>query len=117
MNLAPRPNRVLDIGIGYVKFGFLLRKYLTYWNSPAESRPVQIDAIEAFPQYIGLIQRQIHEQIFIGDAREVLPRLRDDSYNLVLMVDVLEHFDKADGAKAIAECQRIGQATIVSTPQ
>lgn len=117
MELAPRPTKVLDVGIGYGKFGFLLREYLTYWNSPDEARSVTVDGIEGFPDYVQALQRQIYDRIFIGDAREVLRQIPDDSYDLVVMVDVIEHFNVPDGSAVLTECQRVGKAVIVSTPR
>jgi SAM-dependent methyltransferase len=117
MNLEPRPKRVLDIGVGHGKFGFLSREYLSFWNSPGEAGAVRVDGVEAFPDYIGELQRQIYDQIFLGDAREVLPTLATDSYDLVLMVDVIEHFEKGDGQKILQECCRVGRAVVISTPR
>ena len=116
LDLQPRPSRVLDIGIGYGKFGFLCREYLAYWNSPEEPRPILVDGVEAFPQYVGPLQREIYNQIFTGDAREILPRLAENSYDLVLLIDVLEHFERNVAAKIARECQRVGRVAIISTP-
>src|SRR6266496_4491275 len=101
MNLEPRPSKVLDVGIGYGKFGFLSREYLTFWNSPDEARTVQVDGVEAFAGYVGALQEHIYDHVFLGDARDVLPTLGDDSYDLVLMIDVIEHFDKAEGERVL----------------
>lgn len=117
LELRPLPARVLDIGIGYGKFGFLCREYLTFWNSPTSARPVVIDGIEAFPDYVGALQRAIYNHIFIGDARTLLPPIPDGAYDLVLLVDVLEHFTTKEGVRILAECRRIGKIVIVSTPQ
>jgi SAM-dependent methyltransferase len=117
MTLHPRPCRVLDVGIGYGKFGFLCKEYIGFWNSPDKRQPVSVDGIEAFPSYVSCLQREIYDQIFIGDAREILPQLSGDSYDLVILIDVLEHFERADAVRVLAECQRVGKVVVVSTPR
>jgi hypothetical protein len=66
---------------------------------------------------VGVIQRAIYDRIFIGNALDILPQFGADSYDLVLLVDVLEHFSRAEGEKVIAECRRVGRVLIVSTPR
>jgi len=119
MDLDPRPTRVLDVGIGSGKYGLLCREYLQFWENHLFRHPekVVIDGIEVFPDYIGDLQRQIYDHIFIGDAANILPQLEYDSYDLVLLIDVIEHFEKAAGQKVLQECQRIAPVLIVSTPR
>jgi SAM-dependent methyltransferase len=117
MDLRPYPSRVLDVGIGYGKYGLLCREYISYWNSSKEPREVIVDGVEAFEEYIGELQRNIYDNIFIGDALEVLPLMPDNSYDLILLIDVLEHFEREAGIRVIAECRRVGKAVLVSTPR
>jgi hypothetical protein len=56
---------------------------------------IKIDGIEVFPDYIQGHQKQIYDNIYIGNALDILPRL--DSYEMIVVGDVLEHFTK-DGA-------------------
>lgn len=117
MDLSPRPTRVLDVGVGCGKFGLLCKEYLGFWNSPDTQRPVVVDGIEAFPAYLGAPQRAIYDSLHVGDAREILPRLPTDAYDLVLLVDVLEHFSRPDGFGILSECRRVGKVFVVSTPR
>jgi SAM-dependent methyltransferase len=114
--LRPAPVRVLDVGIGYGKWGFLCREYLTYWRSVGEHRHITVDGIEVFPEYITGLQREIYDNIMIGDARELLPRLANDSYDLVVMMDVVEHFVSDEGVALIRECKRVARVVLISTP-
>jgi len=119
MDMTPRPRKVLDVGFGFGKWGLLLREYLEYFGQsgkPADSRTVVIDGVEVFPPYIGRIQRAIYDSIYEGDIVVILPRIASDSYDLVMLIDVLEHFDKSQGSNVLKECQRVGKAVIVSTP-
>ena len=116
MDLSPRPGRVLDVGVGFGKFGFLCKEYLTFWDRPEPNSQVRVDGIEAFPDYLGPIQQEIYNSLHIGDARDLLPRFPDDEYDLVLLIDVLEHFTRGDGLNVLSECRRIGKVVIVCTP-
>jgi SAM-dependent methyltransferase len=112
------PAKLLDIGIGYGKYGFLAREYLELWEqgSSYDSHKRQIDGIEAFDEYITPVHRLIYDQIFSGDAKEVLPLIKD-RYDLILMIDVLEHFTHEDGVKVLEECRRCGRNILISVPR
>ena len=120
MDLEPTPRRILDIGLGTGKYGFLCREYLQFWGEGASDnirlKKIEIDGIESFPDYIGEIQQKIYSKIFIGSARNLLAKIKDNSYDLVPLIDVIEHFKKEDGAEMLLECQRVASVVIVSTP-
>lgn len=120
MDIEPRPHRILDIGLGYGKYGLLCREYLTYWDdhqSSGAQTELVIDGIEAFPEYIGPIQSAIYDKIYIGDAIQLIREFENNQYDLVLMMDVLEHMDKETGLEFIQQSSRVGSVFIVSTPK
>jgi hypothetical protein len=102
-----QPRSVLDVGAGWGKYGALCREYL--------GRDVRIDALEGFAPYIGELHRVVYDEVLVGDARELLPRLRE-RYDLVLMADVFEHMPRSDGAALLRECERLAGATLISVP-
>lgn len=54
----------------------------------------------------------------IGDARLIAPIVLTDSFELVLLINVLEYFDKNDGKKFLRQAQRIaGKRVLVWTPE
>jgi SAM-dependent methyltransferase len=115
--MLTRPGTLLDVGIGYGKYGFLAREYLEYWDGRATfgERRHRIDGIEAFATYVTPLQRQIYDEIFIGEATTVLPRI-SRRYDLVLLIDVLEHLDRQEGDRLLDQCLTVGRNLIVSTP-
>lgn len=117
MNLHPMPTRILDVGIGFGKYGFLCREYIQYWNSPDKVRQVTVEGIEAYPNYVGDLQKLIYDRIFIGEAFDLLSSFPDLSYDLILMIDVLEHFKKDIGVSVIREITRVSKVAIISTPR
>ena len=116
--IETNPRKLLDIGIGFGKYGFLSREYLELWDPDAVygSHKRQIDGIEAFEAYLTPIHRLIYDRIFTGDAREVLPVL-SDRYDLILMIDVFEHFTHEEGLKILKECRRCGKNILISVPR
>jgi len=57
----------------------------------------------------------IYQDVLIGDARG-LP-FKDKQFDLSVFIEVLEHLDKDDGEKALAELQRVSRETVlVTTP-
>jgi SAM-dependent methyltransferase len=116
--IETNPKKLLDIGIGYGKYGFLAREYLELWEqgSAYDSRKRQIDGIEAFDAYVSPIHRLIYDHIFTGDAKDILPGMTD-RYDLILMIDVLEHFTYDDGLKVLEECRRCGRNIIIAVPR
>lgn len=123
------PQSVLDVGTGMGQYGFLLRNSLesihlfevhgnkgrqrdrSEWN-------IIIDGIEGFKEYLTPVHAYAYSSMRIGNALEVLPSLPDDSYDLVLAIDIVEHFDEDDGRRFAAECIRIAKrAALISTPK
>lgn len=116
--LALRPASILDIGIGFGKFGFLCREYLELWDGREKYNDwrCRIDGIEAFPDYVTDLQRMIYSNIYIGDARTIVPNL-ESTYDLIMLIDVIEHFEKAEGLALLAACAKRCNQLIVSTPR
>lgn len=115
--MLAQPAAILDVGIGFGKYGFLAREYLEYWDGRIAfgAREHRIDGIEAFETYVTSLQREIYDQVYIGEATDVLSRLHR-RYNLILLIDVLEHLNREDGNRLLDQCLGISEALLVSTP-
>lgn len=111
------PKKLLDIGVGFGKYGFLSREYLELYDGTQNYRDWKrrIDGIEAHESYITPVHRHIYTQIHIGNALDVLPTLKD-TYDLILLIDVLEHFTFEDGSKLLRACLERGRNVVVATP-
>ncbi|MCX8069975.1 MAG: class I SAM-dependent methyltransferase, partial [Thermodesulfovibrionales bacterium] len=100
-----RPTSILDIGIGNGKIGFISRDLLDVMLNESYLKKdwkVKIDGIEVYEPYIQEHQKFIYDNIYIGDALEVIDRL--GKYDLVVLGDVLEHFDKEKGWLLLDKC-------------
>lgn len=113
-----RPQSILDIGVGFGKYGFLAREYLELGNGRINygEWKIRIDGIEAFKKYLTPVHKFIYDQIYLGNALDILPTLKK-RYDLILLVDVLEHFGYRQGMRLLAECKRQGKNMIVSVPK
>jgi SAM-dependent methyltransferase len=118
MIITLNPSSLLDVGVGFGKFGFLAREYLELWDGREAYNDWQrrVDGIEAHAAYITPLQRQLYNDIHIGDARQILPRLQH-RYDLVLLVDIIEHFSLKDGTALLQQCLRVGRNLLVVTPR
>jgi SAM-dependent methyltransferase len=96
---------VLDIGPGYGKYGLLLREYL---GAGLE----YVDAVEAESRYVGPRLFEIYDDVMVTDALR-LEQAVYDRYDLVLLVDVIEHFTLTDGLSLL---RRIHCPVVVTTP-
>lgn len=92
MNL--KPQTMLDVGVGFGKWGFLAREYLETWNGRVRKGNwlMQIDGIEIWRPYITPGVLYYYDRIYNGDAHELVPRLGD--YDLIVAGDVVEHLEK-----------------------
>jgi 2-polyprenyl-3-methyl-5-hydroxy-6-metoxy-1,4-benzoquinol methylase len=106
--LRLQPRSLLDVGPGYGKYGFMAREYLDDFRGD-----MRIEAVEVFPDYLERVGWSPYDRVHHGSLVDVeLP----DRYDLVLMIDVLEHFDRADGYDALYRALSAGDAVLVSTP-
>jgi hypothetical protein len=116
--MESRPRSILDIGLGNGKLGFLARDCLDVMLNESYHRShwkVRIDGIEAYGDYIQDHQRAIYDTIHIGDAFDVIERL--DTYDLIILGDVLEHFEKDRAWAFFDKCiQHAGRHLAVFIP-
>lgn len=112
------PKSILDVGVGFGKYGFLSREFLELRDSEVEYGKWKrtIDGVEAYEGYLTPVHEHIYDEIFIGDAVELVPNL-EKKYDLVLLIDVLEHLDRGEGEKLLDACIGRSGHVIVSTPK
>jgi len=118
-----QPESLLDIGVGFGKWGHLFREYTDIRLS--ESAPeryqrqnwkVRIDGIEGYKEYLTPAHDFYYNQIHIGDASTVLPKL--GNYDIIFLGDIIEHFDKEAGTQLLRTAvSKANKAVIVSTPK
>ncbi|MFT6969801.1 MAG: hypothetical protein ACJAXX_000362 [Roseivirga sp.] len=112
-----KPKTVMEIGVGFGKYGLLLREYLEIWGEGEVYKDWlrKIDGIEIFESYIMDHHRLIYDEIFIGNAVDIMPHR--DCYDLILLVDVLEHIDYENAISLLNICRQKSKHIIISTPK
>jgi len=112
------PQSLLDVGVGFGKYGFLSREYLEFYDGrdKYDDWKRRIDGIEVFEGYITPVHKFIYNNIYTGDALELLPKL-EVKYDLILLIDIIEHFSHEKGMQLIKECLKRGRNVIISTPK
>ncbi len=90
------PRRVLDVGVGFGRWGMIVREFCDVWFSRVfkDQWQVHLEGIEAFPRSITDYHRHFYNQIHLGDAAELIPTL-EGPWSVTIYGDVLEHFTKA----------------------
>lgn len=115
--MEEKPESILDIGVGFGKYGVLLREALDipYKRYAKESWQVKIDGVEAFENYKNPIHEYIYNKIYYQPIEECLDSL--GKYDVIIMIDVLEHFDKKIGQELLRKLvSHANKAVIISTP-
>ena len=110
------PKKILDIGPGYGKYGLLFREYLEIWKTIPHKSEVKIDAVEVFPEYISPVHKYIYNKVYIGNAAKVIKKIKT-SYDLIVLIDVIEHMEKKDGIKLIRELKKKSEFILITTPK
>ncbi len=113
-----KPQSLLDIGVGFGKYGVLAREYLELWDGRGVygDWTRRIDGIEIYEDYLSPLHEYVYDHIYVGDALDIVPAL-DFNYDLILLIDVLEHFSYEEGTRLLDACRRKGRNFLVSTPK
>ena len=116
MIISVDPKSVLDMGSGFGKFGVLCREYLELWDGRQKYEfNRRIDCVEVFQKYISPLYEYVYDNVYNNNILEVAPKL-DIKYDLILLIDVLEHFEKNDGVNLLKTLLANNECILVSTP-
>ncbi len=118
-----QPRSILDVGVGFGKWGHLFREYMDIIEAehdPARYQragwQVRIDGIEGHAAYLTPMHHFLYNEIHVGDAAVLLPTL--PRYDLIFFGDIIEHFEKAAGLQLLRQAlERANKAVLVSTPK
>lgn len=112
-----RPGSVLDVGVGFGKWGILCRELTEIYEErllPA-SWVKRIDGIEIYEPYRNPLWELAYNNVYIGDARTVIDGL--GRYDLIICCDVIEHFEKDEGRKLLGQMLDKAAYVIVTSPR
>lgn len=114
--LENQPQSILDIGVGFGKWGFLAREYTDIWHSKIQQKQwtTIIHGIEVFEPYISPAARYIYDDIFIGEATQVIKKLAH--YDLIICTAMLEHLEKKQGLMFVQDCKKLASVCFFTLP-
>ncbi|MBB6449214.1 glycosyltransferase involved in cell wall biosynthesis [Geomicrobium halophilum] len=115
--LVDQPQSILDMGIGFGKYGVLLREVfdIPYERYEKNSWSVKIDGIEGFERYRNPLHDYAYNHVYYESIDDLLHKL--PVYDTVLLIDVLEHFEKEAGLSLIKKLlQHTNKSLLISTP-
>jgi hypothetical protein len=111
------PKSVLDVGVGNGQYGIHLRQLLDIGPGRLTKAEwtTRLDGIELFEAYRNPIWAYCYDEVHIGDCRQILERL-DRNYDLILICDVIEHFEREEALRLLDVLRRRAKWVIVTTP-
>ncbi len=111
------PESILDVGVGFGRWGILFREFLEIWDNARYDGKWQIviDGVEIFPGYIKDYHKYFYNEIFITGALEYLEET-EKRYDLINFGDIIEHLDKDEGEKLIELALEKGKYVLINIP-
>ena len=111
------PKSILDIGVGFGRWGILFREFLEVWgdNNITGDWKRTIDGVEIFPDYIKSYHKFFYDNIYIEEALRFMKETKN-KYDLINCGDVIEHFEKKDAAELIDLCLVKSRYLLINIP-
>jgi SAM-dependent methyltransferase len=104
--------KILDIGCGYGKWGFLAKTHGWMFNC---NKPSVIGVDLFLPHLKSVLSNGFYDGRIMASGCE-LP-FADHSFDTVLAIEILEHLAKANGYKLLVEAERVARHRVIfSTP-
>lgn len=117
-----KPKTILDIGKGFGKYGFLVHEYIGIDNKKqilstqtlAQQSDIEIDAVEIDNDLLLPHLSHIYREIHVGDVLKIYKDL--PKYDLVLMIDIIEHIDKEQAIDLLKYLLLQNSVILIATP-
>ena len=109
--------KILDVGAGFGKWGFLIRDtfdVMLFQNFVKDDWKINITAIEPFSKCVTSLQDKIYNKIIREEFFDCVDGL--GYFDLVILGDVIEHFEKEKGYEVLDKLFEHTNNIIVSTP-
>jgi hypothetical protein len=108
-----KPRRVLDLGMGTGKYGFLIREQL---DLALGRSTLTLVGVEGYEDYIRDHQRVVYDEIVVADFVDYLRYYEGECFDLTLLLDVIEHLDPETGVAAVRNALEISRFVMIATP-
>ncbi|MBL8027676.1 MAG: class I SAM-dependent methyltransferase [Fibrobacteres bacterium] len=99
------PKKVLDVGVGFGRWGMICREFLDVWENRVkmDQWETEIDGVEIFEANIASYHNLFYSKIHIGDAVDYVDKT-DKHYDLIILGDMVEHLEKTRAYQFIECC-------------
>ena len=104
---------ILDIGCGFGKYGVLLRERMDvrFKRYKRKDWITRIDCVEGYLDYISPIHEYVYDKIYVDKIEDIIDNLR--LYDVVLMIDCLEHLEKFQGEELLPMLDNLSQKMLI----
>lgn len=111
------PRRVLDVGVGFGRWGALTREFCELWQERIHPSTwqIEVEGIEAFKDSIQSWHGGFYNKVHLGDARDLLRQL-PGPYDLMIFGDVLEHFEKGEARELLDVALAKSKYVLINIP-
>ena len=117
-----RPESILDIGKGFGKYGFLIHEYAGIDNTrkldPSQTlkelSSIKIDAVEVDADLMLPHLEHLYRKVYFEDILLFYKKL--PAYELILMVDIIEHINKEGALQLLEHFLNQGSNILIATP-
>lgn len=111
------PRTILEIGIGFGKWGILCREYfeINRGNYAKKDWQIKMEGIEIFEPYRCPNWDYAYDCVHLGNAVKIIDGL--GHYDLVICCDVIEHFEKDAGKAFLEKMLNHGRYVIITSPR
>ena len=112
-----QPNKILDVGFGFGRWAMICREFLELWQGRTniEDWKLQIDGVEIFNANIEEYHKFFYSNIFNEDIFGYLQKA-DTNYDLIILGDVLEHFERSKANELLDLCLERADYIILNIP-
>jgi len=110
------PKRVLDIGVGFGKWGHLFREYCDVFKGRILKKDWEtiIDGVEPYKPNITNSSKFLYNKIYNKTIEKCIDKLKH--YDVIYMGDVLEHLTKEDGLIVLSKLKKLSKKLILCVP-
>lgn len=114
---AVMPKCMLDVGVGFGKWGVLCREVLDvyYQRLDRGSWSTRIEGVEIFEPYRNPIWSFAYDQVHVCDVEALLDK-EGENFDLILCCDLIEHFEKDTGRRVLDKMLQRARVVIIVTP-
>ena len=111
-----KPLKVLDIGCGDIYIARTLSSTFHIKNEKVIKKYVGVDIDKTLMEKVGK-NKPAFVDLVLGDLTDgITKRFKDDEFDLVICMEVIEHLDPKFIKELLVEIKRVGKSFIISTP-